>query len=328
MKSNMLTGIGLAQYAISLLGAPYVYGVNGDVISEALIQRKAIQYPNYYTASYIAKARKFIGQRAYDCSSITDLYTETDRSANGWLAACAEKGPISTIPEIIGLIVHKDGHMGVYIGQGYAVEARGIDYGVVKTRVSDRPWTSWGKLPGIEYAAPGEPIGEDTDMLKLGDIGQAVYDYQLGLKTFGYDFGDAGDMHDDVVRNGLTGIFDARLVDVTTSFQASHGLAQTGQADMATYGRLMAEIVNMTGHGTVQQADYEAALRNADELSDKLTAQIGITADTSAELAKVQALYDQETQTSAHWASEASGNQGKLDELSALERRKKEILGL
>ena len=41
--------------------------------------------------------------------------------------------------------------MGVYIGNGEVVEAKGHRYGVVKTKLSERPWTSYGKLKWINY---------------------------------------------------------------------------------------------------------------------------------------------------------------------------------
>jgi peptidoglycan hydrolase-like protein with peptidoglycan-binding domain len=48
----------------------------------------------------------------------------------------------------------------VYIGGGYAVEARGFNYGVVKTKVSRRTWTHWYQCPYIDYitTAPTEPL--------------------------------------------------------------------------------------------------------------------------------------------------------------------------
>lgn len=60
-------------------------------------------------------------------------------------------GTVSTMPEIPGLMLWKSGHAGVYIGGGYAIEAMGTSKGVVKTKVSDRNWQGWGKLPYIDY---------------------------------------------------------------------------------------------------------------------------------------------------------------------------------
>ena len=49
--------------------------------------------------------------------------------------------------------------MGIYIGNGFAIEARGTQYGVVKTAVASRNWTGWCKNPYINYI---EETEEDT----------------------------------------------------------------------------------------------------------------------------------------------------------------------
>ena len=41
-------------------------------------------------------------------------------------------GTMDTLPEIPGIALRFDGHVGVYIGGGYAVEERGFNYGCVK----------------------------------------------------------------------------------------------------------------------------------------------------------------------------------------------------
>ena len=58
---------------------------------------------------------------------------------------------MESIPEIPGLMLWKKGHVGIYIGNGYAIEAMGTKKGVVKTKISDRGWQAWCKLPYIEY---------------------------------------------------------------------------------------------------------------------------------------------------------------------------------
>ena len=68
------------------------------------------------------------------------------------IEACTEKGAINTIQNIPGLVVWKNNHIGIYIGDGYVIEARGHDYGVIKTKLEDNAWLKWGKLPWVEYA--------------------------------------------------------------------------------------------------------------------------------------------------------------------------------
>lgn len=57
------------------------------------------------------------------------------------------------MPDIIGVLVFMDKHVGVYIGNGEVVEARNFDCGVQKTKLKDRKWTRWGYCPFIEYIA-------------------------------------------------------------------------------------------------------------------------------------------------------------------------------
>ena len=54
-----------------------------------------------------------------------------DISANGMYRAAKVKGGIKTLPETPGLLLWRDGHIGVYVGNGYAIEARGFAYGAV-----------------------------------------------------------------------------------------------------------------------------------------------------------------------------------------------------
>ena len=62
-----------------------------------------------------------------------------------------EKGTIDTIPEIQGLAVWKQGHIGVYVGNGKVIEAMATTVGVIETNLSDGAWTHWLKVPSVTY---------------------------------------------------------------------------------------------------------------------------------------------------------------------------------
>ena len=64
---------------------------------------------------------------------------------------CRVSGTIDTIPEIPGLAVWCEGHIGVYIGGGEVIEAMGTRYGVVRTILAERNFTHWLQVPGISY---------------------------------------------------------------------------------------------------------------------------------------------------------------------------------
>ena len=42
-------------------------------------------------------------------------------------------------------------HVGLYIGEGGVIEAKGTAYGVVKSKIGSG-WTHWGELKGVDYA--------------------------------------------------------------------------------------------------------------------------------------------------------------------------------
>ena len=72
-----LTGAGLAQFAKSKIGTPYVYGAKGaeGALTASRLNTLAKSYPSMFTTSYITKARKFIGKVCTDCSGLQSWYT-------------------------------------------------------------------------------------------------------------------------------------------------------------------------------------------------------------------------------------------------------------
>lgn len=94
----------------------------------------------------------------------------TDVSAGGMFDRATVKGFIQTLPEVPGLLLYAPGHIGIYEGDGYAIEARGFAFGVVRTKVSERTWTHWCACPYISYAGfeemlRPEPITEPYEAL-------------------------------------------------------------------------------------------------------------------------------------------------------------------
>ena len=74
-----------------------------------------------------------------------------DIGADTMYENATEKGTIDTIPEIPGLAVWKEGHIGVYIGDGKVVEAYGTTSGVIRSELANGGWTHWLKIPYITY---------------------------------------------------------------------------------------------------------------------------------------------------------------------------------
>lgn len=174
------TNYGLVAYAKAQLGLPYWYGTFGQIGTEALYVSKKKQWPKFYKwegTAYDNFPSQY-GKRVHDCvglikgylwsdtpTSIPKYDSSQDVSANMMRANCSERGAISTMPDIPGVLVFMSGHVGVYIGNGEVIEARGHEYGVVKTKLALRPWKWWGKCPYLTYTDnPGITIdGPTTD---------------------------------------------------------------------------------------------------------------------------------------------------------------------
>lgn len=162
------TNTGLVDYARSQLEKPYWYGTFGNIATRSLLNAKKKQYPSHYGFERMEKYKSEIGERVHDCVglikgylwsenpvSVPEYNASQDVSANGMLKKCTEKGKISTMPEILGILVFKRGHVGIYVGNKKVIEARGFNYGVVETELGKRGWTDWGKCPWITYPTGG-----------------------------------------------------------------------------------------------------------------------------------------------------------------------------
>ena len=167
---NNLDLVKWAEYAADK-GWGYVYGTYGTVLSESMLTAKMEQYPDEVATKEQFIRDTWLGKRTADCVGLIKGYgwfnttsqdTEIgsngmqDLSANGMYEAATVKGEISTIPETPGLAVWKDGHIGIYIGDGNVVEAYGTERGVIRSVLADGGWTHWLEVPSINYVEQEE----------------------------------------------------------------------------------------------------------------------------------------------------------------------------
>lgn len=144
----------------------YVYGTYGGVLDETLLGGKISQYPNEVGAYEDFIRQHWLGGRTADCVGLIKGYswynTETahmeigsngmpDIAANAMFENASEKGTIDTIPEISGLAVWHDGHIGIYIGNDEVIQAANTNVGVIRTPIAQSGWTHWLKIPCISY---------------------------------------------------------------------------------------------------------------------------------------------------------------------------------
>ena len=191
------TNTGLVAYATAQIGNPYWYGTFGQVATEALLKSKMAQYPGQFGGSRPATARaKHIGKRVHDCCGLIKgyLWCDTPTSAPKYTAAqdvnvgglkqrCNSKGAIKTLPDLIGVLLFRGtSHVGVYLGDGWVIEAKGFDHGVVRSRLADGNWDTWGKLDWITYEA-AKPVQPDKPVTGSIVKGSRVK-VKSGAKTY------------------------------------------------------------------------------------------------------------------------------------------------
>ena len=237
------TNLYLVEYAKAQLGLPYWYGTYGAIATEELYKAKKKQYPNNYKATDFPSQ---YGLRVHDCVGLIKgaMWSETptskpkynkdeDTSANGMIKRCTERGPIETIPDIPGILVHKDGHIGVYIGDGYVIEAKGHASGVVQTRLKDRPWTDWGKSQYFTYVQDVKLVDIQMPVLKKGLKGlQEIKTLQILLNTKGFKGADGKELTVD-------GSFGTNTDYALRVYQESVGLEVDGSCGKKTWTEIL-----------------------------------------------------------------------------------------
>lgn len=270
-------GQAIADYAISKIGCAYIYGGYGErLCTPAFRRERAGAYPeqknNIFKNCFVLSGKqstcngcKWNGKQAYDCAQLTRYACkaagqELVSGANSqWNKVPWEsKGAISTLPDVPGVILYhinskgRMSHTGVYIGGGYAVEAKESDYdkgGVVKTLVKNRSWTHWAALPGVlsgevtntttppkepqetppEVQKPATVTGViDMTTLRNGSKGTQVKVLQWLLNLNGYDAGK------------VDGIFGSNTLKALKAYQKAKGLEADGVAGKKTWTKILA----------------------------------------------------------------------------------------
>jgi uncharacterized protein YgiM (DUF1202 family) len=112
-------------------------------------------------------------------------------------------------------------------GDWYIIEAKGVAYGVVKSKLNSRKPNFWGLMDkyfdyeNTTVETPSEPA---VDGLRYGDEGADVRDMQRKLMRLGYA----------LPKYGADGDFGSETLKALKDFQQDHGLTMTGVYDAAT----------------------------------------------------------------------------------------------
>ena len=220
------------QYALNN-GWGYIWGESGGVWTQAK-QDKATRD---MTVKY---GQKWVGKHVADCSG---LFYWAFKQLGGYMyhgsdtmyrKYCTEKGKLSKGMELepgTAVFTYKEadgkyGHVGLYVGDGCVIEARGTRYGVVRSDVNNSRWTHWGKLKGVAYSNTAEETSRPT--LRKGSEGEYVVLLQTKLIQKGYDLG----------KWGADGKFGSATETAVKQFQKDHGLTDDGIVGPKTWNIL------------------------------------------------------------------------------------------
>ena len=196
---------------------------------------------------------KWIGHMVADCSGLFSwafkklggyMYHGSDTM---WNKYCTAKGELISGKRDDGkelkpgtaVFTHnkstgKRGHVGLYIGGGYVIEAKGAYYGVVKSKVTDSKWVEWGELKGLDYDSshdtePQPDPEEKLPTLRKGSKGKYVTLAQTKLDELGYSLGSYG----------IDGDFGSATEKAVKQFQKDWGLTADGIIGPKTWDMLM-----------------------------------------------------------------------------------------
>ncbi len=178
----------------------YCLGTFGQTLTMNLLNQKMKQGNGVgsYNTRHKAYLTKFMGNKVSDCYGLVKGFLWTDRTGNirynsaqdknadTAYSSAREKGPISKMPEIPGLVLHMKGHAGVYIGNGEFIECAGAPKGMQKGKIQNgkitqgNKFTHWFKDTNITYNIAPKPVEDELVeavqvLVKAGIIGSPEY---------------------------------------------------------------------------------------------------------------------------------------------------------
>jgi hypothetical protein len=215
-----MSDIVIGARAILNEGCGYIFATSGQIWTQedqdAVNNGKKMTGPPAQTEKTKAYGGQWIGKHVYDCSGLwVALMAQWGAyvyhgSNTIWKQYCRDKGEIEfgrkqgggeIKPGTAVFLYRKSDdnrhHIGVYIGGGKCIEAKGTYYGVVESDISH--WDEWGEIKGIDYGG-GEV---NYPVVKRGCKGAEVKTVQALLNGWGYSLdvdGSFGKMTEDAVK--------------------------------------------------------------------------------------------------------------------------------
>lgn len=263
----------------------YIYGAAGGTWTQA--------QQNAATREQTVKwGQQWVGHRVADCSGLftwafkqlgSTMYHGSDTMFRKW---CLKNGALSNGKRTDGEELKpgtavftwkpadgKYGHVGLYIGGGYVIEAHGTQKGVIRSAVTDKKsdktdrWTHWGELKDVSFdgsipdpepapAPTPSPTPATKPTIRKGSKGQYVTLAQTMLMNRGYK----------LPKYGADGSFGAETETAVKNFQRDWGLSVDGVIGPKTWAMLEST--------TEKQKSYSVIIRGLSlDQANELTAK-------------------------------------------------------
>ena len=224
-------------------GCGYVWGTYGQTWTQAdqdaVNNGKKMTGPPAQTEKTKQYAKKWIGRRVFDCSGLwyylMGLWgAYVPHGSNSiWNSYCVRQGKIKNGVKQAGgellpgtaVFLYKATennrhHIGVYIGNGKCIEAKGTYYGVVYSDISH--WDEWGEVNGIDYG--GGHVS--YPVVKYKCVGPEVVTVQTLLNGWGYSL-------------DVDGAFGTKTESTVKAFQQRMNLTPDGVVGEKTWTALV-----------------------------------------------------------------------------------------
>lgn len=135
----------LVEFCRSKIGTAYVYGMKGEVMTQANFNYLHKVYGDRFVPYSDSKK---VGKLCVDCSGLISWFCNVSMNSAGWYARATVKEPITTINKApVGALVWMTGHIGVYAGKINGVHsyiaADGSKHGVRLAPMSANNFTHW-----------------------------------------------------------------------------------------------------------------------------------------------------------------------------------------
>lgn len=248
----------------------YVWGAQGELltaITPAWITAKTMKntrasvearQQNANRAIALYNKRKGIkGAMAFDCSGLVCWglekcgampkgFDETAATLQRIYCEPIDKSELKPGDLVFHYADGKADHVGIFIGSGYADEAKSSKYGVVRTKLSDRSWNRYGRLKVFKNQMPVTPVTPPpkptpitggtcevtTKIVKKGVTGECVKSLQRLLKALGYKDGDGKAI-------SIDGECGSKTEAAIKNFQKAKGLSDDGICGSKTWDKII-----------------------------------------------------------------------------------------